>query len=824
MRILGKILILMTVFLLLPGLSFAAPSEPLSRQEFQALAEELAPKVNLFAEVWRVDPNAQFLGGTTRDYLYWLKGQLGEAAKAGRMDQKIQELRSMELIDVRKFILYQSDIDVISQRAGAVNVERFGIKKLDLIDATRFDPASAAGQDEIKQGYIPAEKIRLGRRGFVDGGVFGDGLGEIYSSRPTVHFASDADFQSTRFAQMHLNHPSLLALRYIRILAMDYFQNHGKTRPDPRVLLSRIDPEMSRQVKQVIDASMTDPRLGQAMAQPKFKQWFNLGIQKAFRSYTNPTATMMLFKEFGADRLASVFPGLEPINQFLFSADHDEALKRSMIAKYSVNEASFYETPAQHFPEGKIYHGTRDELAFRSILFQGILPSESGSAGGGLYGVAKANVQFAIDWGKDENRVVEIGLSPTAKIVDVTKGEGARVFRQFAASLSARADVESAFAEAFGVDIIRYPYSTDAYVVKNGAVLAGVNGYKRKLMSLVEMIDVIAKHKSDASFDFISMIIDNALNAEEIAWVEKKTGLISLLDGAIFAKTPITTERFEALYRIVKAGYADEDEMRPRLGALIKRLDVRLEEASLSDATRALLRQQGFNTASKAEGNIEALLVALANDGEIMRESAAIAVLELVDRERRLGNAWAWRLAASDKLLATLPFAVEALPDSDPRKSSFAAFILANTVGNNSSAAYGRKLFLQKVNIDPIDTALIEFERTLPSRYAIVGGSGQLPAQMVAMHIADWRERGFDRNPAFKARMWSFLEGYAKNKELVHLLSVFQPFHDLLFESAQGDFGRMRVLRQVFGTDRGAAARPAFRDYAQTRSCKALFH
>ena len=46
---------------------------PLSKQEFQSLATEFAPKINLFRDVWSKSPDAAFTGGTVRDYLYWLK-------------------------------------------------------------------------------------------------------------------------------------------------------------------------------------------------------------------------------------------------------------------------------------------------------------------------------------------------------------------------------------------------------------------------------------------------------------------------------------------------------------------------------------------------------------------------------------------------------------------------------------------------------------------------------------------------------------------------------------------------------------------------------
>src|SRR5206468_1901506 len=80
--------------------------------------------------------------------------------------------------------------------------------------------------------------------------------------------------------------------------------------------------------------------------------------------------------------------------------------------------------------EPVLYHGTKTEDAFRRILLQGVLPSTSGNAGRGLYTVAAESIPYAERWGGDRNRVITFKIRDGAKFIDVTTGEGKRVFEQ----------------------------------------------------------------------------------------------------------------------------------------------------------------------------------------------------------------------------------------------------------------------------------------------------------------------------------------------------------------------------------------------------------
>ncbi|MES2963218.1 MAG: hypothetical protein V4760_04950, partial [Bdellovibrionota bacterium] len=535
---------------LLPFVAHAAEpqsSTPVTRTELEKLATELAPKVNLFRDVWAKVPEAEFFGGTSRDYLYWLKGRLVSADREGRLGAEIAELRATKTIDVRSFILFESDVDVAAEKTIGVDGARYGIKKIDHISSKRFDPATPEGQSEIRQGFIPVEKIRLGRNGFAAPTGFGDGLDEIHRGRPTVHFASKADFDSTHYARMGVNHPILLALRYLRLLGINYFQSHGEALPDRKILLSEIDSASAAKVRQVVDDAVTKGELSPLIQNEKFKTWLNSTIQKAFRSYTNPTAAKMLYEAFGADRLPLVYNGIEPINQYLFRKHRDPKLIAANWKKFGLTPTSVAVDYRSAFPDGFLYHGTHTEQAFRSILFQGILPSSGGSAGAGLYGVADRNVEFAAKWSRDERLVVMLEIDSSARIVDIRSGPGQDLFERYKQSETGnQTEIESKFAEAFGIDILVYTYPTEAYVVKNAEKIKSAQGWKRKLLRLDDLRRYVKSRTYDLKTLF-DLAADNGLNQAEINELFSMEAVLKSIEaaGPVDAKKLLSHPDFE---------------------------------------------------------------------------------------------------------------------------------------------------------------------------------------------------------------------------------------------------------------------------------------
>lgn len=279
-----------------------------------------------------------------------------------------------------------------------------------------------------------------------------------------------------------MNHPILLALRYIRLQAIDYFRSYGAGVPD-RSRLLEMDPDSRKAVQEVIDQAADGKSLSPFLSKDVFRKWLNATLRKTFRSYTNPTAANELIHAFHVGKLIAAYPQIAPTNQYLFSKSHDPEKLAAALKKYGVNESQFYLPVKQEFPDGKIYHGTRSEDTFRAILLQGVLPSDAErSAGEGFYGVNQRNVKFAEEWGGSRDFVVSLEIRPEARLVDITQGEGKRVWQSFT-SKSGTESLES-FADTFGVDIIAYPYKTQAYVVKNGTVLERPHGLHREILTL----------------------------------------------------------------------------------------------------------------------------------------------------------------------------------------------------------------------------------------------------------------------------------------------------------------------------------------------------
>ena len=503
-----SLLVLFSLWLL-PTLAFASV-EHLSEAEFRSLAAELAPKVNLFREVWQQDSEAEFYGGTSRDFLYWLKGRFTEARTRADAQKVIDHLKQMTSIDVQSFIVGNSDIDIVSKKPLSISPLDFGVRKIDTQPVAIFDPASEAGFNELHQGYAPAEKIRLGKKGVIKSPALGDGTHEIFSGKLTVHFATAEEFAKTSFAQQKLNHPSLLALRYLRLLAFNYFQTFGKGFPDLAKLQASMDQESAEAVKKIIQEAVASGELSPFLENQKFRSWANGSIQKAFRSYTNPTAALELMKIFGVDKLiARHSRDLEPINQYVFALDRDLEKIAKNFKMAGIKAESVYLNPKDVFPDLYLYHGTGSDEAFRGILFQGVLPSVGGSADSGLYGVDVTNQAFAEEYRQKRDLLLKFPVKPTAKIIDLNNDPGKKLWESY----QANGGGYDKFAEAYGADILIYPYHTRAMVVKNSAALGNAEGVYRQLLRLEDLL-VRAKNIHDPATLF-SLIDINRLNLND---------------------------------------------------------------------------------------------------------------------------------------------------------------------------------------------------------------------------------------------------------------------------------------------------------------------
>ena len=510
------------ILLLLPW-SAHAGIEQLSENEFRSLANELAPKVTLFQDVWKQDPEAVFYGGTTRDYLYWLKAQFLTTQTPQETQSVVRALRELPVIDIRQFIVGDSDVDVVSGKNLEFKGGTYGVRKIDTISTDIFNPNTDSGKNELWQGFAPAEKIRLGKNGLSQAAELGDGVKEIYTGKLSVHFAEPEKFAQTKYARAGENHPILLALRYLRLQALNYYKTHDQQQPSKETLLQGFDPKSKAEVEKIIASAIHTGELNPFLQSSRFRSWLNGTIQKSFRSYRNPNAALELMKMFQVDLLPNVYGEdlIEPLYQYVFAKFPDPVKVEENLATFRLKKEKIFQNAATHFKDGFFYHGTGNEKAFRSITSQGVLPSSAGSAGKGLYGVPEYQKKFAENWGKSKDRLVKLSVRADAKIIDLTEGEGLTAWERFR---KVHGDNYEDFAEMFGADILRYPYGeTNAFVVKNSAVLGKAQGVYRELLPFQdflaksrEMTDVKQLLSVIAVNQFTTREIEIILNANKI--------------------------------------------------------------------------------------------------------------------------------------------------------------------------------------------------------------------------------------------------------------------------------------------------------------------
>lgn len=481
-------------WLFLLGLSVtAAAAEPWQRwvsyERFESLALELAPRVDLFRAIWNVDPDAELYGGTSRDFLWLLRRRLAAATTEAEVEAAIASLRSGP-IEVPHFLAPPSDVDVIGNPriADAVPFDERCVTKIEVHSPKTFEPGTKDFERERDQGGVAVEKIRLAKGRFVDAvdPSLRNGVREIYDGRPTI-VVKDSIRQTDMF-QRHENHPLLVALRWVRQVAVAYFQRHGKGYPEEAKLETLVDAESARQAQRVLVEVRRHPEhLQPFLENALFVKRLNRLLEKIFRSHTNPTAAKRLFERLAIDEtLAPFMP--KPVNPFhtlayalrrdparLRVIDADPAVGRAVrpLGEYARREGLSREPASDGTETVPLLHGTPDPAFYRGIVFLGAARSEGGSAGAGVYAADSRSRAFAENWRAEERPtgvpplVVKLRIRADARFLDLTAAPGKALL-----SNSAPSFIE-ALAERVQADVVRFPYDNGvhAYVIRNGSVI-----------------------------------------------------------------------------------------------------------------------------------------------------------------------------------------------------------------------------------------------------------------------------------------------------------------------------------------------------------------
>ena len=420
-------------------------------------------------------------------------------------------------IQIKEFVVGNSDVDVITERS-LINVDfdPAFLTRLEVVPTSWFTPGTPQFEQETMQGYVPVEKIQLGRSSLGSGANQGDGVGEIYSARPT--FAFDPRIFDTPYYKGKTNHPVLLALRYLRQVAITYYRLYGKEYPDRKKLMALVDDKSNQTLRHIFRNLLENPEaLTGFLTERQFRSRLNKALGKAFRSYTNPTAAKLLFEIFQVDvALRPYGKRIDPFHTLAYRKYRnpaDIAAQRAQINPLppvitTVGDY-FKERGLEPGPDGNFeaYHGTDTMENYRGIVYQGNVASTGGSAGAGVYVVDERSRSFAENWHGPGTLVVKLKIAPGATLVDLTQPEAKLFFQAFKAhraklkwkldgapTAPSHTDEYTDFADFLGVDVLRYQYGkTHAYVIKDGAAIKGQEPYTIPLLTLAQVKAHLAK-------------------------------------------------------------------------------------------------------------------------------------------------------------------------------------------------------------------------------------------------------------------------------------------------------------------------------------------
>lgn len=370
--------------------ALASAAEPwktwISLDEFKTACVTSSSRVDLFQAIWKKDTKAKLYGGTSRDFAWYVRGKLSGARSAEDARERLEAL-AQNPIPIGEVVVGESDVDVVSQTDFSdLELESAILTRIEAIPPETFKAGSRDYAREKAQGYLPVEKILLGKRGVdsPEGLEYGDGLREIYDARPTLVF--NPAIVETDYYQARTNHPILLVLRYARQVAITYYRLHGKRHPSEKALRTILDPSSVAAVSQIVDDLAAEPAaLDAFLANPLFKKRLARQLKKAFRSYTNPTAAKMVLERFGVEALLVHYgKRIPPYHTLLYTKYRNDAdLERhraqlgldshrylGRIGKiiFTTARASWKRTARFFFRETSLRKGERRETASMSWM------------------------------------------------------------------------------------------------------------------------------------------------------------------------------------------------------------------------------------------------------------------------------------------------------------------------------------------------------------------------------------------------------------------------------------------------------------------------
>jgi hypothetical protein len=529
MRVLLSILALLVFY---AASAFAAESNTshiatlITRQEFEKVVIETAKKVDAFQAVWKADKDAKLFGGVARDVAVYVIDQFKYATNRQEAERVLTSLRNTKTIPVRRILRATSDLDVVTTASNYTlpKGSKFGVGRVESIDVHRFDLNTAEGQSEQAQGYLPIEKLLLSQTEFTTVAQFGDGVAELYADHPTAKIDL-SKFWGTHYAVQKLNHPILLAARFVRLRGL-LSHAHGKSATQ----ISDTDSQSLEFVKKAVQLASNRDDFKEFVMKDRFRVWLEKLIFSVYTGKTDRATTDYLMKSTGLEAL-NLKESITSIQALSFKAPQSRMSDQTFVQRFGFQPSEIIKPASQYVPDGRLYHGTPSEEAFQYIINDGFVPSSRGAVGPGLYTVPASEMKIAVIFaGNVEDRIVELEVDPNARFIDLR--DKPNLFLQLARKINPADPLENypllklrehgfalgdkpgtplqevygdaldVVARELGVDGFIYILSSgeEAVLVKNSAAIRSIKGYKRNTISAKTLVSQAKAVKDKVSF------------------------------------------------------------------------------------------------------------------------------------------------------------------------------------------------------------------------------------------------------------------------------------------------------------------------------------
>jgi hypothetical protein len=429
-------------------------SHLLTEEEYFSKSFKVTLRVDMFNDIWADDPGREMYGGAVRDFHYWLKNLILDNCETREQALALlDKLAETPVIEARLFMHPESDVDTLYLSKPLTKEPRnWGIKKVEISPSGKFNPSDPKYQTEFDQGFLPLEKLRLSRTsGWVVDKNFGDPSSTLYYgdySTLVQHFPNASTFADTYFARKGINHPILLTLRTLRLLALE---------EDAVEILensTELKNELLRWTKDFfeVDSGANSQRFFQNL---KFRDFFKAQIEKPWRTTEAPRKLLALWNAVGLSKHLKTCPHLEAGILLTLNEEFHGEREATLFAD-SNHEQKIVQFSENFAQSGEFIYAADNEDDYAKALTGDhsdppwLKPRKRDSLPV-VFALAHADNYLKNPGQKTKKFLVKVKLKPGTRVVDISKGPGADAWAKF------RGGKEAAFAVAANAHVLVVP-------------------------------------------------------------------------------------------------------------------------------------------------------------------------------------------------------------------------------------------------------------------------------------------------------------------------------------------------------------------------------